>query len=136
MPVQPLSWITRPIQVAVAATFWLAATADTARADDLHFNSSFGPMDIHFGPGGEVYGHYQQTVGPQRPDRLDGAVSAGGILGGYWLQTDGDHPCSYLREGTNAWGHFTIGNAWGANPNGVWGYCDETPNRSWDLQRR
>jgi hypothetical protein len=122
--------------VAAAAIFWLAGTAGTARAEDLYFNSSFGPMDIHFGPGGEVYGHYQQTGGARRRGRLDGGVSAGGILGGYWLQPDSDHPCPCPREGTNAWGHFTITNAWGANPYGVWGYCDETPNRSWDLQRR
>ena len=122
--------------VAAAAIFWLAGAAGTGRAEDLHFNSSVGPMDIHFGPGGEVYGHYQQTGGARRRGRLDGAVSAGGILGGYWLQPDSAHPCSYPRERTNAWGHFTIRDAWSAKPYGVWGYCDEIPNRSWDLQRR
>lgn len=123
--------------VAAAAIFWLAATAGTARAEDhLYFNSSVGPMDIHFGDGGRLYGHYRQTGSAQRPGRLDGAVSAGGVLGGYWLQPASDHPCSYPRDGTNAWGNFTISNAWGANPDGVWGYCDEIPNRSWDLQRR
>ena len=120
-------------QIAAIAMFGLAATAGTARGADLHFNSSAGPMDIHFGPGGELYGHYGAA---QRPGRLDGGVSAGGILGGYWLQPEGDHPCSYPRKGTRAWGHFTISNAWGAHPDGVWGYCDESPNRSWDLQRR
>jgi len=120
----------------IAAAVFCFATAGGARADDLHFNSSVGPMDIRFGPGGEVYGRYRQIGGAQRPGRLDGAVSAGGILGGYWLQPESDHPCSYARKGTHAWGHFTITNAWSASPYGVWGYCDENPNRSWELQRR
>jgi len=128
--------------VGTAALFCLAASASTARATDLYFNSSVGPMEIHFYDGGALYGRYRQTAGAPHPGRLDGAVSAGGILGGYWLQPDGDHPCSHPRQGIKAWGHFTILNAWGTNPNaapaplGVWGYCDETPNRSWDLQRR
>jgi hypothetical protein len=121
--------------VAAAAIFGLVATAGAARAEDLHFNSSAGPMDIHFGDGGQLYGHYRQP-GARQPGRLDGAVSAGGVLGGYWLQPGGDHPCSHPLEGIRTWGHFTITNAWSANPESVWGYCDETPNRSWDLQRR
>ncbi|MBV8890259.1 MAG: hypothetical protein JO305_11385 [Alphaproteobacteria bacterium] len=128
--------------VAAIAMFWLAATAGAARAEDLYYDSSFGPMEIHFYDGGSLHGRYQRTGGGQRPGRLVGGVSAGGIVGGYWLQADSDHPCSHPRQGTKAWGHFTILNAWGTNPNaapaplGVWGYCDEIPNRSWDLQQR
>jgi hypothetical protein len=123
--------------VVAVAVFCLAGIA---RAEDLSFNSSFGPMEIHFGPGGELSGHYQQTGqptgGPPRQGRLDGGVSAGGIVGGFWLPPGGDHACPRPRQQTSAWGHFEITNAWSANPHGVWGYCDEIPNRSWDLQRR
>jgi len=122
--------------IAAAAIFLLAGTTGTAWAEDLHYNSSVGPMDIHFGPTGELYGIYRQPGGAQGPGRLDGSVSAGGIVGGYWLQPGGDHPCPHSREGVRAWGHFMITNAWSPNPDGVWGYCDESPSHSWNLQRR
>lgn len=122
--------------VAAAAIFGLATTAGAASATDLHFTSTFGSMDIHFYDGGSLYGQYRHGAGTQRPGRLDGGVSAGGVVGGYWLQPDGDHPCPYARSGAKSWGRFTITNAWGADPDGVWSYCDETPTHSWELRPR
>jgi len=119
--------------IALAGVLVLAAAS--ARADDLYFHSSDGPMEIHIDQSGRVHGRYQQESGAQRPGRLVGTAGGNGSLEGLWLQPKSDHPCGYPREGSYTWGRFTIGNAWGAYPYGSWGYCDEIPNRNWQIRR-
>ena len=114
----------------------LLVMIETAHADDLAFYSTDGPMWIHLGASGRVSGQYQQDSGAYRTGRLTGSIRPDGTIEGSWLQAESDHPCTHPREGTMSWGNFMITNAWGPNPYGVWGYCSEAPNRSWNLQRR
>ena len=115
----------------------VALTTGAARADDLSFHSSDGPMYIHVGRNsGRVSGEYQQDTGARRQGQLLGNVGPDGNLHGVWLQAESDHPCSRPREGTLSWGQFVIMNPWGRDPYGAWGYCGEQPNRSWNLERR
>ena len=121
--------------VAICAAL-LLASAELAQADELSFYSSDGPIDLHVGESGRVFGHYQQDTGAQRPGRIVGHMQPDRSIEGLWLQPASDHPCGYAREGTYAWGHFIIGHAWGHHPYGSWGYCDEAPNRDWQIRPR
>jgi hypothetical protein len=101
-----------------------------ARHDALLFESHDGPMEIHVGDGGQVFGHYQRRGG-----RIVGHIGGDGVIEGLWLQTSSHHPCGQPREGTNAWGRFIIQRAWSGDPYGSWSYCDEVPNNDWRLRR-
>jgi len=119
----------KPKQLALAAAV-LSLAVSAARAEDLFFDSSDGPMEIHVGEGGRVSGHYQ------RPGRIVGHVGRDGSIEGLWLEPASDHPCGSQREGTYAWGRFIIGRAWSRHPYGSWSYCDDTPNSDWQIRRR
>jgi hypothetical protein len=103
---------------------------------DSFFYSTDGPMEVHVSQNGSVHGQYRQDRGHRRNGQLVGQLRGDSVIDGLWLQTESDQPCPYAREGTNSWGRFTIADARGPQPYGAWGYCDEPPNRSWNLQRR
>jgi hypothetical protein len=115
--------------VAFAAAALVVAVS-VARAEDLHFDSADGAMEIHVGDGGRVVGHYQ------RPGRIVGHIGRDNSIEGLWFQPQSDQPCSSPREGTYSWGRFIIGRAWSNHPYGSWSYCDEVPNNDWQIQRR
>ncbi|HML10742.1 MAG TPA: hypothetical protein VK432_07765 [Stellaceae bacterium] len=111
--------------------------AGVALADStLTFNTVDGAMEVHIDSRGSVDGFIQRTTSPYRDGTLVGNVKPGGTIEGIWYQEESNHPCTDYREGTRSWGTFQIADPWSPTPWGVWGHCNEVPNRQWNLRRR
>jgi hypothetical protein len=112
-----------------------SASTETRQAD-LFFDTTDGPMQIHFGGGGQVSGQYQQDKSPWRPGRIVGHIGGDGVIEGLWVQAESNQPCGQTREGTYAWGRFIIRRAENGKHYGSWSYCDGVPNKDWQLRPR
>ena len=126
----------KPILLAAVGAVVLCAGLAAQAAELSFWRGDFdGPMEVHVAPDGMVSGHYELHGGARREGRIVGHVEGPGYLRGIWLQAVSDHPCNRLREGTASWGRFIIRDAWSRHPEGWWSYCDDEPERSWQLQR-
>jgi hypothetical protein len=80
--------------------------------------------------GKDVTGPYTSSNGKIAGD-LQGAT-----LTGHWMQPSSSVACKTKRGGTAYWGQLKFDfNEAGTEYKGVWGYCDEAPERGWSGQR-
>ena len=59
----------------------------------------------------------------------------GSTLTGYWHQPHSSVACKTKREGTAYWGKLEFTFVSGDEYKGVWGYCEEVPERGWSGRR-
>ena len=81
----------------------------------------------NIGPGGKV-GHY---AGSTR-NRLVGKYSSDyTVFEGYWVQDDSSQKCSYSVDGSQFYGRVFLASSDGKEFDGLWSYCDASPNLGW-----
>ena len=130
-----LSW------AAVAALFVSPSIALADSSPDIsgRWETTFGPLvftvtDIRDAQGAVI------GKAAEAPYREEGGTVAGELNGstlvGYWHEPESSLRCATQRRGTWYWGRiaFTFNPAVDAYE-GVWGYCDATPERGWSGRR-
>lgn len=101
-----------------------------AHAEAFQFSSSDGPLYVEVSPSGHVAGRY-----PRKNGALYGRMTEDRTVTGIWIQPRSDQPCPTAQQGSYYWGRFMLTNPYARPVYGMWGYCGEKPDRSWDIRR-
>ncbi|MDP8993562.1 MAG: hypothetical protein M3N07_01045 [Pseudomonadota bacterium] len=122
---------------AASALIAAAPAVAAAQAADIsgHWETTYGPLVFTVTDIRDAQGNVTGKAA-EAPYRSEGGTVAGELRGsnldGYWHEPHSSERCATERRGTFYWGRirFTFNPAADAYE-GVWGYCDETPERGW-----
>ena len=126
---------------AAALLFAPAAAALAQGSPDIsgRWETTYGPLVFTVTDVRDAQGNVTGKAA-EAPYRSEGGTVAGELSGsaleGYWHEPESSQRCATQRRGTFYWGRirFTF-NAAADAYEGVWGYCDETPERGWSGTR-
>ena len=120
--------------LAWAATALIAA-APAAPDISGSWDTTYGPLVFSVTDIRDAQGNVTGKAA-EAPYRSEGGTVSGelrgSILDGYWHEPHSSNRCSTQRRGTYYWGRIRFTFNPGADAyDGVWGYCDEAPERGW-----
>ena len=121
-------------------------SADTKVSDDIfpqkyltNWETDEGLLSLMRAPGTEtIRGVYYHPV---RTNELRGKIvtsyisrRSAAVLTGFWFQTVSDKKCNFKKNGTYYWGRMSFLFK-GDSFKGVWGYCGDEADYSWNGKR-
>lgn len=100
---------------------------DATKSPEGNFSTGYGNMTFPDGSSNKITATYEYYS----DSRIIGNLSEL-VLTGKWVQPEGTSACKEKNEGTHHWGkiRFAFDNNF-INFSGLWGYCDEEPDKSW-----